>query len=61
MLASFPCAAIFWTSYEVSKVWMKNNGIIEEFVPMGAAALAECAQAVVRTPFEVVKTNLQIG
>jgi hypothetical protein len=57
MLASFPCAAIFWTSYEVSKIWFKNKEIREEFVPMGAAAVAECAQAVVRTPFEVVKTN----
>lgn len=29
MLASFPCAATFWCTYEYSKFFLRHNGIVQ--------------------------------
>ncbi|CAI2377432.1 unnamed protein product [Moneuplotes crassus] len=65
MLPSFPCAAIFWASYEFSKSAISNNKLgksmslpIQHFC---AASIACAFEALVRNPFEVVKQNQQIG
>ena len=75
MLASFPCAATFWTTYEVSKLLLINSCKIltplnnkwskdKLTLPMQhflAASVAESTQALIRNPFEVIKQNQQIG
>jgi solute carrier family 25 S-adenosylmethionine transporter 26 len=73
MLAAFPCAAVFWCTYEYSKYAIRKNGKRNHmsFIVGGtlnvsvqhmiAASLAEMTQALVRNPFEVVKQNLQVG
>lgn len=64
MLASFPCAAMFWCSYEFSKYQLKRHttGYLNINVQhMLAAATGEICQALVRNPFEVIKQNLQVG
>ena len=60
MLASFPCAATFWTTYEVMKLSMPTQLSLplQHFL---AASVAESTQALIRNPFEVIKQNQQIG
>lgn len=57
MMASFPCAAAFWTAYETSKGYLKQydhtlSSPVQHFI---AAAIGETTQAIVRNPFEVIK------
>jgi len=62
MLAAFPCSAIFWCTYELSKFELarvEGLGLSQQHVL--AASVAEVTQALVRNPFEVVKQNMQIG
>ena len=54
MLASFPCAATFWVSYEFSK-YMLHPHLGFSLSNMVAASIGECTQALIRTPSEVVK------
>ena len=62
MIASFPCAATFWLSYEFAKYHLHGSGMLSfSLANMLAASFAECSQALVRNPFEVVKQNMQIG
>ena len=66
MAASFPCAAMFWLAYELSKYFIHTNMYTNAWLNVGfknilASAIAETCQAVVRCPFEVVKQNMQIG
>ncbi|TNV87136.1 hypothetical protein FGO68_gene1189 [Halteria grandinella] len=64
MLAAFPCAAVFWCTYEYSKftLWKNMGDRVNVSVQhIIAATLAEVTQALVRNPFEVVKQNLQLG
>ncbi|CAI2377596.1 unnamed protein product [Moneuplotes crassus] len=65
MLASFPCAAIFWASYEFSKLFISKSEFGQSMsLPLQhfcAASIAESTQALVRNPFEVIKQNQQIG
>ena len=62
MIASFPCAAVFWLSYEFAKYHLHNAGTFGfSMNNMLAASFAECSQALVRNPFEVIKQNMQIG
>ena len=60
MAASFPCAGIFWLTYECTKL-STSGWLPEGLVPSVAAIVAEATQALVRNPFEVIKTNMQIG
>lgn len=63
MLASFPCAGVFWCTYEFTKFQLRHNqsGLSFSQQNMLAAAVAECSQALIRNPSEVIKQNLQIG
>ena len=62
MIASFPCAAVFWLSYEFAKYHLHSAGTFGfSMNNMLAASFAECSQALVRNPFEVIKQNMQIG
>ena len=66
MLASFPWAAIFWSSYEISKLSLAKNNWASDNLSLPvqhflAASVAESWQAIVRNPFEVIKQNQQIG
>ena len=66
MAASFPCAAMFWLSYEYSKYFLRNNPLTNSCLNIHvqhiiASSMAETCQALVRCPFEVVKQNMQIG
>lgn len=64
MLAAFPCAATFWCTYEGSKYLMRRHtdGYVNVNVQhVMAASMAEMTQALVRNPFEVIKTNMQVG
>ena len=56
MLASFPCAAIFWASYEASKNFLSFLPFF--MVTSMSATIAECTQALIRNPFEIIKTNM---
>ena len=59
MIASFPCAATFWLSYETSKNHLQSLGIFSFSVNnMLAASFSECVQSMIRTPSEVIKQNL---
>ena len=41
MMASFPCAAAFWTVYEFSKIKL-NNYLPLNLITIISASLAEC-------------------
>ena len=61
MAASFPCAAVFWLSYEYSKYAIRRttgDGLNIHVQHLLASSYAELCQAVVRCPFEVVKQNM---
>ena len=60
MLASFPCAAVFWCTYECCKYNLRSDQSALSFNQqnMLAASVAECAQALIRNPSEVIKQNL---
>ena len=56
MAASFPCAATFWATYELSKYVLRGCGVFNlTFEHMLAGSIAELTQAFIRSPFEVVK------
>ena len=64
--AAFPCAAMFWLSYEYSKYFIHSNSTLNTYLNVHvqhilASAVAQCCEALVRCPFEVVKQNMQIG
>ena len=62
MSASFPCAATFFFTYELSKALLSRQDTLAlTFQHMIAAGVSEATQALVRNPFEVVKQNMQIG
>ena len=63
MAASFPCAAMFWFSYELCKYQLRSENSYLSFSQQNvlAAAIGECSQALIRNPSEVIKQNLQIG
>eukprot|EP00730_Choanoeca_flexa_P008227 TRINITY_DN12464_c0_g1_i1.p2 TRINITY_DN12464_c0_g1~~TRINITY_DN12464_c0_g1_i1.p2 ORF type:complete len:278 (+),score=62.44 TRINITY_DN12464_c0_g1_i1:4909-5742(+) len=59
--ASAPCAATFFGTYEASKAFLEQRAPTE-YAPlchMAAASMGETATAVIRTPFEIVKQQLQ--
>ncbi|EDQ90313.1 uncharacterized protein MONBRDRAFT_32044 [Monosiga brevicollis MX1] len=59
--ASAPCAATFFGTYEFTKAALTNE-FGEAYAPlchMTAASAGETAAAVIRTPFEIVKQQLQ--
>lgn len=56
MVASFPCAATFWLTYETTKSQLQSLGIFSFSVNnMLAASVSECLQSLIRTPSEVIK------
>ena len=66
MLASIPCAAIFWLAYEYSKYFIHTTEVLNSNLDISmqhflAASIGGFAEALTRCPFEVVKLNLQIG
>ena len=66
MLASFPCAALFWLAYEYSKYFLSSSEFVNERLDINtqhfiAASIGGLAEALARCPFEVVKLNMQVG
>ena len=66
MLASFPCAALFWLAYEYSKYFIHNTEVLNNNLDINtqhfiAASIGGLAEALSRCPFEVVKLNMQLG
>lgn len=63
MIASFPCAATFWVTYTLMKLFIDTAGFepFLGFKHLVAAATSSITTAYVRSPFEVVKQNMQIG
>jgi len=61
LMVSFPCAAMFWMAFEVMKFFLAqnfSNVFGESQRNVVAAAIAECFQALIRNPSEVIKSNL---
>ena len=66
MMASFPCAALFWLAYEYSKYLLSSSEFVNERLDIStqhfiAASIGGLAEALARCPFEVVKLNMQVG
>ena len=66
MLASFPCAALFWLAYEYSKYFIHSTEFLSERLDSNmqnfiAASVGGLAEALARCPFETIKLNMQIG
>ena len=66
MLASFPCAAVFWSTYEITKLTLARSSWVDSNLSLPvqhflSASAAEATQALIRNPFEVIKQNQQIG
>jgi len=60
MLASFPCAATFWATYNTAK-WALADRLSGASLHLTSACLGSVAMSLVRAPFEVVKQQLQVG
>ena len=66
MLASFPCAALFWLAYEYSKCFIHSSEFLNNRLDINtqhfiAASIGGLAEALARCPFEVIKLNMQVG
>lgn len=64
VVASAPCAATFFGTYDVVKRYLEERLNNERWAPlchMLAAAAGDVAACTVRSPFEVVKQRLQSG
>ncbi len=63
MLASFPCAATFWATYMTAKRTFRSAlpDLHPAAIHLLAAACGSTATSLVRTPFEVVKQQMQLG
>lgn len=64
VVASAPCAATFFGTYDVVKRFLEERFNNERWAPlchMLAAAAGDVAACTVRSPFEVVKQRLQSG
>ena len=68
MLSSFPCAATFWLVYKGTEERLRGSGsgasatsLAYALAPMAASSLAEACVCAIRTPFDVVKQQLQAG
>jgi solute carrier family 25 S-adenosylmethionine transporter 26 len=63
LVASFPCAASFWVTYSIVKALIATTGLelFPGFIHLVAAASSSVVTAYIRSPFEVVKQNMQIG
>lgn len=63
MLASFPCAATFWATYMTAKRTFRSAlpDLHPAAIHLLSAACGSTATSLVRTPFEVVKQQMQLG
>jgi solute carrier family 25 (mitochondrial S-adenosylmethionine transporter), member 26 len=67
MVISFPSAAVFWSAYQASKRTFHDvfggtsSPHAAPVIHASAASVAEICVASIRTPFEVVKQQLQGG
>ena len=63
MVASFPCAATFWTTYNIAKFFLASSGIdlAPPLMHILSAACGSVTTSLVRNPFEVVKQQMQVG
>ena len=65
MLSSFPCAATFWLVYKGTEERLRGgasaSSLSYALAPMAASSLAEACVCAIRTPFDVVKQQLQAG
>ena len=66
MLASFPCTAAFWISYEYCRYIIQTTAFLNENLHLILqlvimASVGSFCESLVRNPFEVVKQNMQIG
>ena len=67
MLSSFPCAASFWLVYKSTEERLRSGSsggpptLAYALAPMAASSLAEAFVCAIRTPFDIVKQQLQAG
>jgi solute carrier family 25 S-adenosylmethionine transporter 26 len=63
LASSFPCAATFWATYTTMKRVVDLSGIepFPAFKHLISAACSSVTTSMVRTPFEVIKQQLQMG
>ncbi len=67
MLSSFPCAAAFWLVYKSTEQRLRTGGpggaspLAFALAPMLASSCAEAFVCAIRTPFDIVKQQLQAG
>jgi len=61
MLAAFPCSALFVLFYDFTGSTLRELGCGSAIVNFCAATMAECSQALIRSPSEVIKQNMQLG
>lgn len=61
MLAAFPCSALFVLFYDFTQNTLSEAGFGFAIANFCAASLAECTQALIRAPSEVIKQNMQLG
>lgn len=60
LLASFPCAATFWATYNTAK-WVLADRLSGASLHLSSACLGSVVMSLVRAPFEVIKQQLQVG
>jgi solute carrier family 25 S-adenosylmethionine transporter 26 len=63
VIASFPAAAAFFSTYDLTKYILINNFEFKyhTLAHMCAAITGECSAVLIRNPFELIKQNMQIG
>lgn len=62
ILASFPCAAAFFSTYDLTKhTLVEKVGLYETPSHMISAVCGEVSQTFLRNPFELIKQNMQLG
>jgi hypothetical protein len=61
MLSSFPCAASFWLVYKSTESHLRSGGGSLAASTVLASSLAEALVCCIRTPFDVIKQQLQAG
>lgn len=60
LLGSFPGTVIFFGTYEWSKRWMIDRGVLPSISYLSAGFIADLAASIVYVPSEVLKTRLQL-
>jgi solute carrier family 25 S-adenosylmethionine transporter 26 len=63
LIASFPSAAVFWVTYQGVKDGMSRYRVtdIPALKHLVGACAASVTSSIVRTPFEIIKQQMQVG